>query len=79
MTGKNIKQLVEAMGYKVILKLVLDIYNIVSPQPKDPNEMTMDIDTMKKLASSLILQAEGNLPDYPGGEKKVHFIDVLVN
>ena len=41
--------------------------------------MTMDIDTMKKLASSLILQAEGDLPDYPGGEEKVHFIvDVLL-
>ena len=80
LTGKNIKQLEEAMGYKVILKLLLDIYNIVSPQPKNPDEMTMDIDTMKKLASSLILQAEGDLPDYPEGEEKVHLIvDVLVN
>ena len=31
--------------------------------------MSMDIDTMRKLASSLILQASGELPDYPEGEK----------
>ena len=76
LTGKNIKQLEEAMGYKVTTKLLLAIYNICSPQPKDPNEMTMDIDTMKKLASSLILQASGELPDYPEGETEIHFIVV---
>lgn len=38
--------------------------------------MTMDIETMKKLASSLILQATGELPDNPEGEK-IHFTDVV--
>jgi len=51
LTGKNIKQLEEGLGYK----------------PKDPNEPSMDIDTMRRLASSLVLQAAGELPDYPGG------------
>ena len=76
LTGKNIKHLEEAMGYQVTTKLLLDDYNICSAQPKDPNEMTMDIDTMKKLASSLILQASGELPDYPEGEEELHFIVV---
>ena len=76
LTGKNIKQLEEAMGYQVTTYLLLDDNNIFSPQPKDPNEMTMDIDTMKKLASSLILQASGELPDYPEGEEELDFIVV---
>ena len=38
-------------------------------QPKDPNEPSMDIDTMRRLATSLVLQAAGELPDYPEGEK----------
>ena len=73
LTGKNIKQLEEAMGYKVKTKSwCWIIIIIILPQPKDPNEMSMDIDTMRKLASSLILQASGELPDYPEGELRVH-------
>ena len=49
LTGKSIKILEEEMGYK----------------PKDPNEPSMDVDTMKSLASSLVLLACDELPDYP--------------
>ena len=47
LTGKTIQSLAEAMGYK----------------PKDPNEPSMDIDTMRKLASSLVLFAVNKHPD----------------
>jgi len=49
LTGKSIKILEDEMGYK----------------PKDPNEPSMDIDTMRRLASSLVLLASNELPDYP--------------
>ena len=49
LTGKSIKMLEEEMGY----------------QPKDPNEPSMDVDTMRSLASSLVLLASDELPDYP--------------
>ena len=49
LTGKSIKILEEEMGYK----------------PKDPNEPSMDVDTMRSLASSLVLLASEELPDYP--------------
>jgi len=49
LTGKSIKILEEEMGYK----------------PKDPNEPSMDVDTMKSLASSLVLLACDELRDYP--------------
>ena len=41
LTGRSIKKLEEEMGY----------------QAKDPNEPSMDIDTMRTLASSLVLLA----------------------
>ena len=41
LTGRSIKKLEEEMGY----------------QAKDPNEPSMDIDTMRSLASSLVLLA----------------------
>ena len=44
-------------------------------QPKDPNEPSMDIDTMRKLAASLVLQASGELPDYPEGERRRNQLD----
>ena len=46
-------------------------------QPKDPNEPSMDIGTMRKLASSLVLQAAGELPDYPDGER-MEFIKMMI-
>ena len=41
LTGRSIKKLEEEMGY----------------QAKDPNEPSMDIETMRSLASSLVLLA----------------------
>jgi len=48
LTGKNVKTIEEEMNY----------------QPKDPNEPSMDIDTMRRLASSLVLLANQELPHY---------------
>ena len=48
LTGKSIKTLEEEMEY----------------QPKNPDEPSMDIDTMRKLASSLVLLASNELPHY---------------
>ena len=64
LTGKTIQSLAEAMGYK----------------PKDPNEPSMDIDTMRKLASSLVLFAVNKHPDNTApvpGLSSVHFTVVL--
>ena len=64
LTGKTIQSLAEAMGYK----------------PKDPNEPSMDIDTMRKLASSLVLFAANKHPDNTApvpGLSSVHFTVVL--
>lgn len=49
LTGKSIKTLEEEMDYR----------------PKNPDEPSMDIDTMRRLASSLVLLATNELPDYP--------------
>ena len=48
LTGKSIKNLEEEMGYKA----------------KNPNESSMDVETMRSLASSLVLLACDELPDY---------------
>ena len=48
LTGKSIKTLEEEMEYKA----------------KDPNEPSMDVDTMRRLASSLVLLASDELPEY---------------
>jgi len=49
LTGKSIKNMEEEMGYV----------------PKNPDEPSMDIDTMRKLATSLVLLASNELPNYP--------------
>ena len=49
LTGKSIKTMEEEMGYV----------------PKNPDEPSMDVDTMRKLASSLVLMACNELPNYP--------------
>jgi hypothetical protein len=46
LTGRNVKTIEEEMDYR----------------PKDPNEPSMDVDTMRRLASSLILLSNGELP-----------------
>jgi len=48
LTGKSVKTIEEEMKY----------------QPKDPNEPSMDIDTMRRLASSLVLLSNQELPYY---------------
>jgi len=48
LTGKSVKTIEEEMKY----------------QPKDPNEPSMDIDTMRRLASSLVLLSNQELPFY---------------
>merc|ERR1719220_2938782 len=51
LTGKSVKVIEEEMQYK----------------PKDPNEPSMDIDTMRALAISLILLSNGVLPNQTNG------------
>jgi len=51
LTGKSVKVIEEEMQYK----------------PKDPNEPSMDIDTMRQLAISLILLSNGALPNQTNG------------
>jgi len=48
LTGKSIKTMEEEMGYV----------------PKNPDEPSMDVDTMRKLARSLVLMACNELPNY---------------
>jgi len=48
LTGKNMKIIEDEMKYK----------------PKDPNEPSMDIDTLRRLASCLILLSNDELPNY---------------
>eukprot|EP00090_Calanus_glacialis_P037589 TRINITY_DN6488_c0_g1_i1.p1 TRINITY_DN6488_c0_g1~~TRINITY_DN6488_c0_g1_i1.p1 ORF type:complete len:549 (-),score=217.74 TRINITY_DN6488_c0_g1_i1:113-1759(-) len=48
LTGKSVKTIEDEMKY----------------QPKDPNEPSMDIDTMRRLASSLVLLSNKELPNY---------------
>jgi len=48
LTGKSVKTIEEEMKY----------------QPKDPNEPSMDIDTMRRLAASLVLLSNQELPHY---------------
>eukprot|EP00092_Neocalanus_flemingeri_P017667 GFUD01019110.1.p1 GENE.GFUD01019110.1~~GFUD01019110.1.p1 ORF type:complete len:564 (-),score=202.64 GFUD01019110.1:132-1823(-) len=48
LTGKSVKIIEDEMKY----------------QPKDPNEPSMDIDTMRRLASSLVLLSNNELPNY---------------
>jgi len=48
LTGKSVKNIEDEMMY----------------QPKDPNEPSMDIDTMRRLASSLVLLSNQELPNY---------------
>jgi len=54
LTGKSVKNIEDEMDYK----------------PKDPNEPSMDIDTMRRLASSLVLLANNELPNYRETESK---------
>ena len=53
LTGKQIKLIEEEMGYK----------------PKDPNELGMDLETMKRLAHFLILLSNGVEFDVPAAAK----------
>merc|ERR1719220_955581 len=53
LTGRSVKVIEEEMQYK----------------PKDPNEPSMDIDTMRRLAMSLILLSNGVLPAQSNGTK----------
>jgi len=53
LTGKSVKTIEEEMKYK----------------PKDPNEPSMDIDTMRRLASSLVLLSNQELPYYAETEE----------
>jgi len=48
LTGKSVKTIEEEMKY----------------QPKDPNEPSMDVDTMRRLAASLVLLSNQELPHY---------------
>jgi len=53
LTGKSVKMIEDEMKY----------------QPKDPNEPSMDIDTMRRLASSLVLLSNQELPNYAEPEQ----------
>lgn len=55
LTGKNVKTIEEEMKYK----------------PKDPNEPSMDVDTMRSLAGCLILLSNGELPHTNGAVAEV--------